>query len=81
MEKTNITYHKYLGHDNSYMYIGFNKSLETTTRMQAMTRGLDRFDRWAKTWEWIHYAITSPLHRILNAKWTKKLAQYTFIRF
>jgi len=83
-EKTHIRFHRYLGVNapGSYVYeIGFSKSLETTTRMQAMTRGLDKFDKWAGFYKWLHWKVTFPLHRLLKAGWTKRLARYTYIRF
>lgn len=73
MEKTEITCHTFKGQSQSgdYIYeIYFSKSLETTTRMNAMTRGLDRFDRYRKFWQIIY--LLSPF---------KKLTEYAYRRF
>lgn len=70
--------HKFNGEINgNYSYeITFNKSLEDTVRMNAMCRGLDRFDKMKPFWRFIHNLICHPL-LITNAKWAYKFHNWT----
>lgn len=82
-EKMKIRSHRFICYDtkNGYTYeITFNKSLEHTCRMDAMCKGLDRFDRLSSFWFIIHSVISCPLI-LTKTKWATKLYYYTNSKF
>jgi hypothetical protein len=83
MEKTRIVMHKFIGEDNNgnFTYeISFNKSLIHTSRMDAMCRGLDKFDKRRGFWFFVNYFIAFPISK-LKYKWAKNFYRYTLNRF
>lgn len=84
--KTEIKSHTFKGLNKgdgweSYTYeITFNKSLEHTARMEAMCRGLDKYDRWKGFWLFVHNIIAHPL-LVTNAKWAYKFHDWTANKF
>lgn len=82
-EKMRIRSHRFLGGDdkNGYTYeITFNSSLEHTLRMDAMCKGIDRFDQKSKFWWNIYNIIACPLST-LPFGWTYKFKMYCYKRF
>jgi hypothetical protein len=77
MKRNKITSHTFLGTDvnGHYKYeITFNQSLHHTVRMNAMTKGLDRFDRWSVFYHW--------LFRLVSLfPFTSKIQSYLFTKF
>ena len=81
--KTRIISYTFKGEDNNgnFTYeITFNKSLMHTARMDAMCKGLDRYDRYSNLWYLFHSIVSCPL-KLLNFQWTKKLHRYTSNKF
>ena len=74
-EKMQIRSHTYLGcSEGGYKYeITFNHSLENTCRMDAMTDGLNRFDRWRSFYLWLfNFVSLFPFTKKLQNKLHQK---------
>lgn len=77
-EKMRIVSHTFKGSESyGYTYeITFNRSLEDTVRMDAMCKGLDRYDRMKPFWTFIHNVIAHPL-LALNTRWSHRFHDWT----
>jgi hypothetical protein len=80
--KTKIMSHTFKGRGSGgYTYeITFNKSLEHTCRMDAMCKGLDKYDKWRKFWLAVDLFIAEPLLKT-RTKWADKFYKYTGRKF
>jgi hypothetical protein len=73
--KMKIRSHTFLGSDDfGYKYeITFNNSLEHTCRMNAMTDGLNRFDKWRGFYLWLfNFVSLFPFTKKLQNKLYQK---------